>query len=50
MPKRASQKRHRGRRKKGRKKKAKMPPAVLKYFKLRNSGMSKARAKREAGL
>jgi hypothetical protein len=30
--------------------KHKMPPKVLEYFKLRNQGMSKARAKKAAGL
>lgn len=45
-------KRHRGRRKKGRKKRkgSKMPPKVLAYFKYRNAGMSKASAKKKAGL
>lgn len=43
---------HQGRRKKGRKKRkgGKMPPKVLAYFKLRNQGMSKAAAKKKAGL
>lgn len=30
--------------------KGKMPPKVLEYFRLRNSGMSKAAAKKKAGL
>ncbi len=38
------------RRKKRKSKSGKMPPAVLKYFKLRNQGMSKAKAKKLAGL
>jgi len=43
---------HKGRRKKGRKKRKgkKMPPKVLAYFKYRNAGMSKAKAKAKAGL
>ncbi len=40
-----------GRRKKGRKKRGKkMPKNVLAYFKFRNAGMSKAAAKKKAGL
>lgn len=35
--------------KKGKHKK-KMPPKVAQYFKLRNSGMGKAAAKKKAGL
>jgi hypothetical protein len=37
-------------RKSKRKGKSKMPGNVVAYFKLRNSGMSKAAAKRKAGL
>jgi hypothetical protein len=35
---------------KGKRKSGKMPPKVLEYFKLRNQGMSKAKAKAKAGL
>jgi hypothetical protein len=54
MPKRGSQKRHRGKRKKGGKrkgkKKSKMPANVVAYFNYRNAGMSKTAAKKKAGL
>ena len=40
-------KRKKGRKRKGKKK---MPPKVLKYFKLRGEGKSKAEAKKLAGL
>lgn len=43
---------HKGRRKKGRKKRKghKMPKNVVAYFKYRSAGMSKASAKKKAGL
>lgn len=52
MPKRSSQKRHKGRRKKGGKKRKghKMPANVLAYFKFRSAGLSKGAAKKKAGL
>jgi hypothetical protein len=50
MPKKRRKQSGKLKKKQRKKAKGKMPPAVLKYFKLRSSGMSKAKARKEAGL